>query len=165
MINPKKEPSAETSRSKPAQANGSSAREGLEEILGSIRELRDYGTHFLSARVDLAKAQVRRAVMRGAMAAVFGIAFLGFMITAMVMTAQGIADGFAIWIGSVWLGVHVGGLAVELLCFAVIGGGAMVVNRRLLQKTRERYETRRQEERKRNGLSIEERADENPRQE
>jgi hypothetical protein len=152
-------PAGETGPRIPADTHPADA---LREASAHFAELKEYATYYVAAKVDGLKVTARNIGLYAALGLVGAIIGTGVLVTAGVMLLLGLAGA----IGAIfepdkpW----VGHLAVSLLVIGGVVGGGLFVMKRLTrtsrEKTTEKYELRRQQQRVQFGRDVHERAGE-----
>jgi membrane protein implicated in regulation of membrane protease activity len=135
--------------------------EALHRLQQQIAELREYLTHFVSAKVDGIVLSVRQLAMWGIVGVAGVIALAGLIITALVLLLDGAATGVALLLGGrLWLGqILVGGVVLALLALGMILGMRAWQRRWHLQKVQQ-YDERQLQQRHIFGHSVADRATE-----
>ena len=156
-------PESESQRqSAQASSNGHdpSAGEALKQAGAHLRELKEYASLYVTAKLDSFKLTMRNIVLYAALGIVGAIVAVGLLITAAALLLTGLAGG----IGALfepdryWVGALIVGFAVLALAM----GGIFFVMRMLSgsskKRTIEKYEQRKRQERIEHGHDVEERA-------
>ena len=154
----------------PPRTNGQSERSGdsdpvnpasraFHDVPIYFAELKSHAAYLLSAKVDSAKASVRRLVMFAVLGIVGLLIAGGLLVSAAFLTLSGLAMGLGHLLGGhVWLG----NLIVGLL---VIGGSCLVTWMGVKKltgawhlQTEQKYERKRNEQRGEFGRDVQQRA-------
>jgi hypothetical protein len=124
-----------------------------------LRELMEYISYYLSAKTDGLKHSLVRLGLFAALALVGLLAATAVVVTAAVLACLGISEGIDRLVNSRWIADMVTGVVI----LGVIGGGGyaaiQILSRSWSRKTRAKYEARRQEQRRRFGHDITDRAE------
>lgn len=123
--------------------------EPYEPLLKAVAEWFDSLEHYWSARTDLVRLRIRKAIFAGALAAVGVVAMLIVLAVSIWLLVAGIAGGLTeAFGGRAWAGNLATGLMIPL----IIGSWLLIRSRRRstaeLQRQQARYETRRASSRK-----------------
>ena len=142
------------------QAPDESAFAAWRMAADRVSEIRDYASYLAAAKLDGLKLTARRIAIFAALGIV-GLIFLAALVAmAAVLLCLGISDAFTSLTGRVWLG--------EFIAFAilagVLGGGVWLglkkVTSASLKSTVEKYERLQQQQRRKRGADVRERASE-----
>jgi len=124
------------------------------ELLTGLRELRDYASHYLHARLDLARLEVRRGMRSAVVATALAVLGVGALLTSIVFLIK----GFAGMLGGVFTGPGVGDALAGSAVIATFVLAALVHNHisrsRSLATTVEKYESRKAQQLARYGRSV-----------
>lgn len=130
----------------------------LGSMIERLGEIREYASYYLSTRTDAIKTKITWLVVYVVLGIVGAIIGTAALVTIGVLLINGIAGGFAALFGSVWLGQLV--TAVLLLTLIGIGVyvGVKVLRISLKRKLMAKYEQRHQDQRRRYGADVLQRA-------
>jgi hypothetical protein len=125
-----------------------------------FKELGEYVSYLLAAKLDGIKLAVRNAGIYAALGVVGLLAGGALVVTAVVLLCRGIAGGLgALFGGRLWLGE----LVTAVLVLALTGVGVWWVMGRMTKASRERmvkkYASRQQQQRARFGTDVHERSE------
>lgn len=126
--------------------------EAIPELLRQVMELREYGEHYLSARIDSVKQSVREIALRTVLG-IFGLISVAVALGAgIVVFVMGLAEGFTTLFGDrVWLGR----LTAGSLVLAGIAGAIYFAVRRVrsafMERMAAKYEKRKAQQQERFG--------------
>ncbi|QOV91493.1 hypothetical protein [Humisphaera borealis] len=142
----------------PTASPNDSWKEAIASVIERIGEIREYASYYVAAQTDSIKTKatwIAIYIGLGVVAAVIAIAALA---TLGVLLISGIAGGLGELFGRAWLGHLV--TAVGLLALFGIGTwvGLKVLRSSLKRKLMAKYEQRHQEQRRRYGSDVGQRA-------
>lgn len=142
-------------RSTSTNGRGEVPGDPLEQLLAQLNALTSYTGHYAHAKLDLARARVRRMVLRAVAALVGGIFLIAAGLVAVIYLMRGAALGFSAACGErLWLGYLLAG-ASSLAVMAGAAGLIMWVQRASRRKkVVEKYELRKSRERARHGRDV-----------
>jgi hypothetical protein len=145
----------------PAQPNP--AAQAFARLGRDVNELKEYASHYLSAKVDGVKRTVRNIALYAALGVVGLIAGGAIVATAAGLLIVGLAEALGVLFGGrFWLGDLVAGILV----LGLIGVGAWLMLKKLTGTWRSatilKYERRKQSQRERFGHDAADRAKEAP---
>ena len=135
------------------------ARRAFHEVPIYLAELKSQAAYLLSAKVDAAKASVRRLVMFAVLGVVGILIAGGLLISAAFLTLSGLAMGLGHLLGGhPWLGnLIVGLLVIGGTCLVAWMGVKKLTGGWHLQ-TEQKYERKRNEQRGEFGRDVQQRA-------
>jgi hypothetical protein len=137
-------PSATPPHDEPEAPSEQKETEPYEPLLKAVAEWFDSLEHYWSARTDLVRLRIRKAIFAGALAAAGVAAMFIVLAVSIWLLVAGIAGGLTEALGGrSWAG----NLATGLLVPGLIGGWLLIRSRRQttadLQRQQARYENRR----------------------
>ncbi len=140
------------------QSDEHSWKRVFELIVERLGEIREYATYYLSTKTDAVKSSITWLLvyaLLGIVAAIIGAAVL---VTVGVLLITGIAGGLGQLFGYPWLGQ----LVTAVLMLGIIGVGAWIgmkmLRNTLTRKLMAKYEQRHEEQRRRFGADVLQRA-------
>jgi hypothetical protein len=140
-------------------AEGPAGQDPLATLRRALAELQDYVAYYLAARADALKLQVRTILIYVALGLVAGLAGAGALITAMVLTLNGVANGLALLLGGhIWAGQLIAGLGVLILAAVTIVFGLRYLTNSSRGRTMKKYEHWRTDQRAQFGHDVVQRA-------
>jgi len=117
--------------------------DGLKLLLEQFRELKEYFSHFLTAKTDSAKLALWSTVLSLVLALLGFVLLSGLLVIAGWFVLSGTAGGLGVLFGGIW---WLGNLVTGILFLAGLGLGVYFVVARSKRTSRERtvakYETR-----------------------
>lgn len=122
-------------------------------------ELKEYAAYFASARWDGFKLSIRQAVVYAALG-LLGLCVAGaILVMSVVLLLDGIANGLGVLFGDrPWLG----SLVVGVVLLGLLSGGVVLglkwIASKSKQKTVEKYESRKRQQRAEYGRDVQQRA-------
>lgn len=139
------------------------AAPGISAVIGDVtkhlREAADYGTYFLSAKVDGVKTSLRNVALYAALGLVGAIVGVSVLVTAAVMLLSGLAGILGTMFGGRY---NLSSFLVGLLVLAGVVVGALVFFKKFTaasrQRTVEKYESRKHQQRAQYGHDVDERS-------
>lgn len=134
-------------------------KDPFQVLLGQSKELREYFSYYLSARVDSAKLGLRNALSSVTLAALAFVVAASLTAAAIWFVLNGAAEGLGVLFGNrPWAG----SLLTGLLLMAGLGGGLFFLVIRLKKTAHEgtvaKYENRQSRQQARYGHNVAERA-------
>jgi hypothetical protein len=130
-----------------------------QQWLQPFRELLEYFSYYLSAKADGLRLQGRKALLRVELEIVAILGAAGAVIAAVTLIAQGAAEGLTQLFGNrSWLGDLAAGVSLLVCVGLVIGGWAYWWNKDSRERTVQKYEERKRQQRAKFGRSVAEQA-------
>ncbi|MCC6424046.1 MAG: phage holin family protein [Phycisphaerales bacterium] len=151
--------SAEQSRDENSHAAKADDHNGHADGLGGlIGEFKEYASYFVSARWDGVKLSIRQVVLYTILGLLGLCVIAAFLATAVVLLLDGVAGGLGVLFGGrLWLG----NLVVGVVILGLLAGGTILGMKRFKaksrQKTVEKYESRKHQQRTRFGCDLHQR--------
>ncbi len=132
----------------------------FSEASERLREVRDYASLYIQARIDKIKVSLRNLAVLTVLGIIGLLAGGAIVVTAAVLLCSGIAEGLTVLFGNrMWLG----DLVTAILIFGAIGGGVYMAMARLTKTSKERtvnaYEQRKRQQCADHGTDVHERAE------
>jgi len=138
-----------------------SPAEALRRLQQQVGELQAYVTHFVSAKIDGLVLSARQLALWAALGVVGLTAAVGLVVTAIVLTLVGAADGFArLCGGRWWLGALMVGVGTLVLLASGIFIGMRTLQSRWRQQKVQQYDERQLQQHATFGHSVADRATE-----
>jgi hypothetical protein len=154
--------SSDQSRDFDPQATADDDRDGQIDGVGRlVGELKEFTSYFISARWDGIKLSIRQVVINSILILLGLCIVAAFVVMGVVLLLDGMADGLGVLFGGrPWLGKLVaGGVLLGLLaCGTILGMKRFIAKSR--QKTVEKYESRKDQQRARFGRDVRQRSGE-----
>jgi len=133
--------------------------EAMHAAMHHLGEIREYASHFISAKIDSTKASVRRIgllIAVGILGLVGAAAFVG---VAVVLALVGLANAIGAALGGrVWAGQLIVGFGLVIGVGVVAMLGLKMVSKSWRRQTEKKYEARIQQQRRRYGHDARQRA-------
>jgi len=149
-----------SSRFETDETSAPPAQNPLEPLLKSLGEMREYVSYYLTTSADSVKLSIRNAVLYGVLGLLGLIVGAALLVTAAVLVLQGIANGLTILFdGRAWAGQLTTGMVVLVLAALVTWFGLKRLMNSSRQKTIEKYEHRRNQQRAAFGHDVHDKAD------
>jgi len=136
-----------------------SPEEALRRLIQQLEELRAYGTHFVSAKVDGFIVSARQLLVWAGLGMVGLMGLAGLVVTAIVLFLDGAATGLGLLFGGrLWLGqLVIGGGVLVLLTLSILLATRTWRHRARQQKVQQ-YDERQLQQRTTFGRSVADRA-------
>lgn len=112
----------------------------IDDILRDVRELMNFGRHYVTARKDSALLQARRLLIWSVISIVSLTAVVMAVAAAVVFLLIGLADGIGVGLGHVWLGRVIVGASILLGTAALGALSVQIWLRASRKKTIRKYE-------------------------
>lgn len=126
----------------------------LQPLLAHLAELQEYLSHYLAAKSDLVKHQVRKILLLAVAGLLGGIALTALVVKSVLLVLEGISLGLSAWTGWAWLGPLATGAAV--LALLIVGYVIAIAGWKRSSRRRsiEHYEERQRRQRAAFGHDI-----------
>jgi uncharacterized membrane protein YjgN (DUF898 family) len=128
--------------------------DALKQVQAHVREAAAYAAHLLAAKADATRLQIRRMVIAAGLGLLGLFVGAGMLIAAAVLVLQGAAGGLGEWTQRPWLGELIVGLAVLSLAALAVYLGLARIRASSFRSTKEKYEQRKQEQRREFGHDV-----------
>lgn len=127
-----------------------STQQAFDQVFKHLAEIRDYALLYLETRKDQVLLVVRQIVTWGAIGLLALAAVACALVTAVVLTMLGIANGVATLLdGQVWAGQLITGGGLLMIVALTIALGVRRITKTSRRRMSEKYEQRREELRQR----------------
>jgi len=130
----------------------------IEQLLRHVAELREFGSHFVQAKLDAAKASLKTAVMYAVVGLIGAVVVLTVLCTGAVLLTIGLGGALGALFHIPWLGNLVAGLAVIALILGVTWVGVGAALKSSKAKIEALYATRAARQRSAFGQDVHDRA-------
>jgi len=135
-----------------------SPREAIADLGARINELKEYGSYYISAKIDAAIASVKVAGLYAALGVVALMAGVAVIATAAVLLVVGLGGALGALFGIGWLG----NIVIGLIILVGVGFGMRAaigaMKAKWHHKTVEKYESRQRQQASEFGRSVHDRA-------
>jgi|SRR5579862_360219 len=130
-----------------------------QQWLQPFRELLEYFSYYLSAKADDLRLRGRKALFRVELEIIAVLGAAGAVVAAAILIARGAAEGLTELFGNrSWLGDLTAGVMVLLFVGLVMGGWVYWWNKTSREKTIQKYEERKRQQRAKFGRDVAEQA-------
>lgn len=137
--------------------------DSLKRLLRQLQELLEYTSYYLDARIDGIKLSLNKAAWRAELELVGILATAGLIVVGGALVFVGVAGGLGeLFGGRVWLGKLTAGLLLLSCTVAVIWIRAALTQKISHDKTVEKYELRKQQQRAKFGHDVADQAATSP---
>ena len=134
--------------------------DAFHDIGPRIAELLEYINYYVSAKIDSYKAMARKAGLFAAIGVVGLLALSAFVVMTIVLLCVGVAQGLtALFGGHAWLGNLVTGILFLAILAGVICIGYGRLTRSSRERTKAKYDRRKQQQRAQFGTDVQQRGE------